>query len=81
MAVKKELQRREEEKRIKISKNVCEGVVVPEEYEEDIRKYNVRVEALPNAKGFVPLGEGQLILNEKGFRLILKEGELLPLIL
>jgi len=75
-AVKKELQRREEEKRIRLSEDVCEGAAMPEAYEEDIRKYNVCVEALPNAKGFVPLGEGQLILNEKGFRLILKDEEM-----
>lgn len=39
-------------------------------------KFNVRVEALPNSKGFVPLGNGTLIHNEKGFYLRLDGREL-----
>ena len=35
--------------------------------------FQVRVEALPNAKGFVNLGEGTLTIDEKGFDLELKE--------
>lgn len=47
--------------------------------EEDIENgvyrcdFPVRVEALPNAKGFVPLGEGRLTQNEQGFTLTLSE--------
>lgn len=39
-------------------------------------KFNVRVEALPNSKGFVPLGNGTLIHSEKGFYLRLDGREL-----
>lgn len=35
--------------------------------------FQVRVEALPNANGFVNLGEGILAMDEKGFNLELKE--------
>lgn len=35
--------------------------------------FSVRVEALPNAKGFVPLGEGRLTLDEDAFTLKIKE--------
>ncbi len=35
--------------------------------------FKVQVEALPNSKGFVPLGEGRLVHNEKGFLLELGE--------
>ena len=31
--------------------------------------YDVHVEALPNEKGFVDLGEGKLLMNEKEFAL------------
>lgn len=32
-----------------------------------MREYKVRVEALPNEKGFIPLGKGKLVLNENEF--------------
>lgn len=35
-------------------------------------EFKVRVEALPNSKGFVPLGEGTLVHNSEGFYLDVK---------
>ena len=32
-----------------------------------MREYKVKVEALPNEKGFIPLGNGRLVLNENEF--------------
>ena len=37
------------------------------------KEYSVRVEALPNAKGFIPLGQGTLMLNASQFELILAD--------
>ena len=39
-------------------------------------EFNVRVEALPNAKGFIPLGAGKLIHTEKGFKLMINNQKL-----
>ncbi|HOO80758.1 MAG TPA: hypothetical protein PLQ04_10300, partial [Lachnospiraceae bacterium] len=33
------------------------------------QRYEVRVEALPNEKGFVSLGEGELLLGQDAFKL------------
>lgn len=41
------------------------------------RTYEVYVEALPNEKGFVPLGEGKLYLDENAFRLCVGDKDLL----
>lgn len=40
------------------------------------KTFDVRVEALPNAKGFVPLGEGKLFLDAEAFRLTLSNKEM-----
>ena len=34
-------------------------------------EYSVRVEALPNSKGFISMGQGKLLLNDKEFTLLL----------
>ncbi len=51
---------------------------VIEEIEADkySKQFNVRIEALPNAKGFVPLGGGILTHNKEGFNLTYNEKEL-----
>ena len=38
--------------------------------------FKVQVEALPNSKGFVPLGEGRLVHNQEGFGLAFGEEQL-----
>ncbi|MBQ7774423.1 MAG: 1-acyl-sn-glycerol-3-phosphate acyltransferase [Lachnospiraceae bacterium] len=38
--------------------------------------YKVQVEALPNSKGFVPMGEGKLVHNQEGFCLAFGEEQL-----
>ena len=39
-------------------------------------EFAVRVEALPNAKGFIPMGEGRLVQEENGFTLSVQNREL-----
>lgn len=52
------------------------------EVEKEIRngtyrcEFAVRVEALPNAKGFIPMGEGRLVQEESGFTLSVQNREL-----
>ena len=52
------------------------------EVEKEIRngtyrcEFAVRVEALPNAKGFIPMGEGRLVQEENGFTLSVQNREL-----
>lgn len=61
-------------------------VTVPEWYNEEEQavikelesgkyhaEFNVRVEALPNEKGFIPLGDGKLTHREQGFALTLSD--------
>lgn len=48
-------------------KNVIAELIKPPIFE---RRYNVHIEALPNEKGFVRLGSGELILNEREFVLL-----------
>lgn len=51
-------------------KECAEKEAVKEDY---FCEFSVTVEALPNEKGFVPMGDGRLIHNKKGFTLEIKD--------
>ena len=53
-----------------------ENVIQEIENEEYLAEFDVRVEALPNSKGFVPLGKGTLVHNKEGFYLKLQGEQL-----
>lgn len=70
-------------------KNSLKEIHIPDWYEwqrenviqeiqngEYLAEFDVRVEALPNSQGFVPLGKGTLVHNKEGFYLKFKDEQL-----